>query len=104
MAEAIARAAERGAERTVAVSGAGAGRGGASVRAALPRPHWVVPLCNKTFSIQIDMMDISDLRSTVTYWTIFQLYESPSLLRSLCTKPIKTAVRGANAAVTVSVA
>ena len=57
-----------------------------------------------TFSIQIDMMDISDLRSTVTYWTIFQLYESPSLLLSLSTKPIKTAVRGANAAVAVSVA
>ena len=50
------------------------------------------------------MMDISDLRSTVTYWTIFQLYESPSLLLSLSTKPIKTAVRGANAAVAVSVA
>ena len=48
MAEAIARAAERGAERTVAVRGAGAGRGGASVRAARPRPHWVVPLYNKT--------------------------------------------------------
>ena len=105
LAAAIARAAEWGAERTVAVSGAGAGRGGSSVSAALPRPHWVVPLCNiTTFSIQIDMMDISDLRSTVTYWTIFQLYESPSLLLSLSTKPIKTAVREATAAVAVSVA
>ena len=50
------------------------------------------------------MMDISDLMSALTYWTIFQLYESPSLLLSLSTKPIKTAVRGATAAVAVSVA
>ena len=60
LAAAIARAAEWGAERTVAVSGAGAGRGASSVSAALPRPHWVVPLWNNNNRLcpHSDMMDI----------------------------------------------